>query len=62
MATVEGGGVTFGLTAEYGSRLAGRIEDPDIGLNGGFRIRTGERVKELIIAKAAGYFIQNAVA
>lgn len=62
MATVEGGGVTFGLTAEYGGRLSGRIEDPDIGLNGGFRIRTGERVKELIIAKDVGYFIQNAVA
>lgn len=62
MATVEGGGITFGLTAEYGGRLSGRIEDPDIGLNGGFRIRTGERVKELIIAKDVGYFIQNAVA
>lgn len=62
MATVEGGGVTFGLTAEYGGRLSGRIEDPDIGLSGGFRNRTGERVKELIIAKDVGYFIQNAVA
>lgn len=62
MATIEGGGVTFGLTAEYGGRLAGRIEDPDIGLKGGYRLRTGERVKELIIAKDVGYFIQNAVA
>lgn len=62
MATIEGGGVTFGMTAEYGGRLSGRIEDPDIGLQGGFRIRTGERVKELIIAKDVGYFIQNAVA
>lgn len=62
MATVEGGGVTFGMTAEYGGRLAGRIEDPDIGLQGGFRVRTGERLKELIIAKDVGYFIQNAVA
>lgn len=62
MATVEGGGITFGLTAEYGGRLSGRIEDPDVGLQGGFRIRTGERVKELIIAKDVGYFIQNAVA
>lgn len=62
MATVEGGGVTFGMTAQYGSKISGRIEDEDVGLQGGYRIRTGERVKELIIAKDVGYFIQNAVA
>lgn len=62
MATVEGGGITFGLTAEYGGRISGRIEDENIGLQGGFRIRTGERVKEVIIARDVGYFIQNAVA
>lgn len=62
MATAEMGGITFGLTADYGGRLSGRIEDKDVGLQGGIRIRTGERVKELIIAKDLGYFIQNAVA
>lgn len=61
MASAEAGDITFGLTAEYGSRIAGRIEDPDIGLQGGYRTRVGERVKELIIAKDLGYFIQNAV-
>lgn len=62
MATVEQGGVTFGMTAEFGARIAGRIEDSSIGLEGGVRIRTGERVKELIVARDVGYFIQNAVA
>jgi hypothetical protein len=62
LASVEQGGITFGFTAQYGDRLAGRIEDPDIGLQGGFRIRTGERVRELISAQDVGYFIQNAVA
>ena len=62
MASIEQGGITFGATADYGGRIAGRIEDKDIGLQGGVRIRTGERVKELIIAKDVGYFIQNAVA
>lgn len=62
MASVEGGGITFGLTADYGGRVSGRIEDKDIGLTGGVRVRTGERVKELIVAKDVGYFIQNAVA
>ena len=61
MASIEQGGITFGTTADYGGRIAGRIEDKDIGLQGGVRVRTGERVKELIIAKDVGYFIQNAV-
>ena len=63
LANVKGdGGVTFALTADYGGKIAGRIEDPDIGLQGGFRIRNGERVKELLMAPDAAYFIQNAVA
>lgn len=62
MASAEAGDLTWGMTAEYGGRISGRIEDPDIGLQGGYRIRVGERVKELVIAKDLGYFIQNAVA
>lgn len=62
MATVEQGGITFGFTAQYGSRIAGQMEDRDIGLQGGMRVRTGERVKELVVAKDVGYFFQNAVA
>lgn len=55
-------GMTFGYTAQYGSRLSGRIPDANIGLQGGAAIRVGERVKELIAAPAVGYFIQNAIA
>lgn len=62
LAQPEAGGITFGLTAQYGSKIAGRIVDQDVGLTGGVRIRAGERVKELIVAKDTGYFIQNAVA
>ncbi len=62
LAQVEMGGVTFGLTADYGGPIAGRIEDRDIGILGGVRIRAGERVKELIVARDVGYYIQNAVA
>lgn len=61
-ASIERGGITFGMTAEYGGRIGGSIEDKDVGLQGGRRVRTGERVKELIIARDVGYFIQNAVA
>jgi len=54
-------GITFGLTAEYATRLSGRENDSKIGLRGGVRVRVGETVEEKIIAPDAGYFIQNAI-
>ncbi|WP_242095493.1 hypothetical protein [Sphingomonas sp. CROZ-RG-20F-R02-07] len=62
LATPELGGITFGLTAQYGSKIAGRIEDKDVGLQGGIRVRTGERIKELVVAQDVGYFLQDIVA
>jgi hypothetical protein len=56
------GGVTFGFTAQYGDRVAGTIEDSDIGLRGGQRVRMGESVKELLTANDLGYLFKNAVA
>lgn len=56
------GGVTFGLTAQYGDQVGGTISDPDVGMRGGERVRAGESVKELITANDLGYFAQNAVA
>lgn len=55
-------GVSFGLTAQFGDRVAGTIEDSDIGLDGGVRARVGERVKELITANDLAYAFFNAVA
>ncbi|HEU4602030.1 MAG TPA: hypothetical protein VFS24_08680 [Steroidobacteraceae bacterium] len=55
------GSVQFGFTAQWGSRIAGSIEDKDIGIRGGKRVRVGESVKEVITAGDLGYFIQNAV-
>ena len=54
-------GVTFGLTAEYGDKVGGVIEDADVGMRGGIRVRAGESVKELITAGDLGYFVQNAI-
>lgn len=56
------GGLTFGLTAQFGGRIAGADPDKNIGMRGGQRVRVGESVKELITANDLGYFIQNAVA
>lgn len=53
---------TFGFTGRFGSRIAGAMPDPKIGLRGGQRVRAGESVKEVICANDLAYFIQNAVA
>jgi hypothetical protein len=53
--------MTFGITAQFGTRIAGTRPDGDIGLKGGIRVRTGEEMKELILANDLGYFFQNAV-
>ncbi|MFM2042115.1 MAG: hypothetical protein RLY86_691 [Pseudomonadota bacterium] len=55
-------GITFGFTAQYGTRIAGSQPDSKIGLRGGQRVRVGETVKEKVIAPELGYFIQDAVA
>lgn len=54
--------MTWGFTAEHGTRIAGAIDDPDIGLEGGRRVRVGEKVREVVCAKDLGYQIRNAVA
>lgn len=55
-------GTTFGFTAQFGTRIAGSIEDKDIGMRGGQRVRAGESVKEVITAPDLGYLFQSAVA
>ncbi|MBN2320893.1 MAG: phage capsid protein [Acidobacteria bacterium] len=55
-------GVTYGFTAQWGDRVAGSIPDDDIGMRGGYRVRVGESVKELVCAPDLGYFFQDAVA
>lgn len=62
MADTSGKRMTFGFTAERGSRIAGAAPDKNIGLRGGQMVRVGETVKELITSDRLGYFIQNAVA
>ena len=46
----------------YGQPFAGSRTDPDIGLRGGIRIRAGESLKELVLAKDAGCLITGAIA
>jgi len=52
------GGITFGLTAEYGTKVAGTIQ-AEMGIRGGELVRSGEEVKELIVANHAGFLLSN---
>ncbi|MCT4654366.1 MAG: capsid protein [Cohaesibacter sp.] len=55
------GGLTFGYTAQLGKKIAGTLP-ANMGLRGGKLVRAGESVKEFIVARRAGFLIQNAVA
>jgi len=52
---------TFSFTAQWGDRIAGTISDPNIGIDGGQKVRVGEHLKELVSFQDAGCFFQNAV-
>lgn len=62
MAAGPDGGVTFGFTGQWGGKVTGTIEDPNIGLRGGKMVRNGESVVELITAPDLGFLFTNAVA
>lgn len=53
--------LTWGFTAELGSRMAGSIPAPEVGLEGGHRIRVGEKVREVVCAKDLGYMIEEPI-
>jgi len=52
-------GVTFGYSAQWGTRVSGSAYDRDIGLRGGERVRVGESLKELIVAPDCGYLLSD---
>lgn len=56
------GSITFGYTAQWGTRMAGTLPEPKVGLRGSQRVRSGESLLELLVANDLGYFFQNAVA
>lgn len=62
LAGVRGNDISFGMTAEYGTRIAGTMAEPKVGLRGATRVRVGESVKELVTASDCGYLFDQAVA
>lgn len=56
------GAMTHIGTFEWGSRIAAQWEDKNMGMRGGTAVRTGEAVRERIIAADAGYLFDAAFA
>lgn len=53
---------TFTWTAQFGTRVAGQMNEPKIGLRGSQRVRAGESLKEVVSANDLGYLFIDAVA
>lgn len=53
---------TFGWTAQYLDRIAGKMPEPKIGLRGSTLVRAGESVREVIGAADLGFFFENVAA
>lgn len=53
---------TFMWTAQFGTRIAGRIPEPKRGLRGGITVRVGESVREVVSAPELGYLWRDAIA
>lgn len=62
VAGIRGEAITFGYTAQFGTRVAGSIPEPNVGLRGAQRVRVGESVREVVCANDVGYLFLNAVA
>lgn len=55
-------GITFGYSAQWGSRIAGQEARSDIGMRGGVRVRVGESREEVLAAPECAFLFVNAVA
>ena len=55
-------GVTFGYTAQFGTRVSGQIAEPKMGLRGSVRFRVGESVNEMIVCNDLAFLFQDCLA
>ncbi len=55
------GGITFALTAQWGTRIAGEYQIASMGLRGGTIVRAGESLRELSIAPHAGFLLEDVI-
>lgn len=53
--------ITFGFTAQFGTKVSGSMPEPKVGLRGGTRVRVGESVAEVISANDLGYLFSTVI-
>jgi len=63
---VEGDGMVndvdvpaFALTFQWGDEVSGEVPDPNMGLWGGVRVRSGKSLLEKVVAPFGGYLFRN---
>ena len=49
----------FSLTFQWGDEVSGEVADPDMGLYGGVRVRSGRSLREKVVAPFGGYLFRN---
>jgi hypothetical protein len=54
-------GFTWGYTAQWMNRVAGRLDEPKTGLRGAVRVRVGESVNELVVGTDGSYLLTAAL-
>lgn len=52
---------SWGITAEFGDRVAKQIPEPKTGMRGATRVRVGESVGEIIQSKEAGFLFKQVI-
>lgn len=57
----QGNEPSWGITAEFGERVAKRIDEPKTGMRGATRVRVGESVGEIVQSKEAGYLFKAVI-
>lgn len=49
----------FALTFQWGDEVSGEVPDPNMGLWGGVRVRSGRSIVEKVVAPFGGYLFRN---
>ncbi len=52
-------GITWGITAQVGERIAESNEDKTIGLKGGVIVKAGFYQEEVVVGKGAGFLLKD---
>jgi hypothetical protein len=61
LATASGSRSLFGFSGQFGTKISGEMPEPNIGLRGSVRVRSGETLAEVISAPSLAYYFENAV-